>query len=58
MKKSEIYTEAVRAVMRDTKLREDAKMEVLNELLEKRRLELFYEEQAAKNVLEGKAVQA
>lgn len=49
MKKSEIYTEAVRAVMRDTKLREDTKMEVLAELLGKRSLELFCEQQTEKN---------
>ena len=49
MKKSELYHEAALCVLRDNELSDDFRLEIIAELLAKKNMEHFCEEQAEKS---------
>ena len=55
MKKSEVLYKAMLAVLRDTELSEDEKLEILTALIAERNLELWSEERAEKAAAEKAA---
>lgn len=49
MKKSEIYHNAALCVLNDAETSDEVKLEMLVEIMDRKRLELLFEQQAAKD---------
>lgn len=53
MKKSEIYHNAALCVLNDAETSDEAKLEMIAEIMERERLERLFEEQAAKKEVQA-----
>lgn len=47
MKKSELYHEAALAVLRDTELKDEVKLDIIVELMDRKKWQTFHEEREA-----------
>lgn len=53
MKKSEIYHNAALCVLNDAETSDEVKLEMLVEIMDRKRLELLFEQQAAKKEVQA-----